>query len=133
MGSTDQFRGSVKAFLSIEFILFLAYVGVYAFMMFKTKYFTQKVEIFPIMTHFIKAIETDLMPTLFICSFVMIFGAFYAFACILGYALLFGVLPLFIIGRVKENDILIKVAKFANISIGGIMFMILFIDNSQFN
>ncbi|CAI2384417.1 unnamed protein product [Moneuplotes crassus] len=133
MGSSDQFRGSVKAFISIELILFVAYVGVYAFMMFKTKYFTQKVEIMPIMTHFIKALEFDLMPTLFILSFVIIFGAFYVFACLLGYLLLFAILPLFIIGRVKENDILIKVAKFSNIGIGLISFLVLFIDNLQFD
>mmetsp|Transcript_14368 Transcript_14368/g.16059 ORF Transcript_14368/g.16059 Transcript_14368/m.16059 type:complete len:134 (-) Transcript_14368:39-440(-) len=133
MSSGDQFKNSVKAWLSILLILFLGYVGVYTFIMIKTKYKTEKAEIMPIMTHFIKVMEQDLMPTLFIMSIVIVFGAFYAFMCILGFALIFVVLPLFIVGRVKENDIIIKVAKFSNIGLGVLSFFVLFIDNLQFD
>ena len=114
-------------------ILFLVYVGVNTFIFIKTKYKTVKADIFPIMTHFVKTMEIDLMPTIFLLNCVMVFGAFYAFACILGYALIFILLPVFVVGRVKENEIVLKIAKFVNIGFGGIAFMNLFIDNAQFD
>ena len=50
----------------------------------------------------------------------------------LGYVLLFIVLPIFIFARVKENMLVLKVAKFINIGLGVVTFMNIFIDESKF-
>ena len=50
----------------------------------------------------------------------------------LGYVLLFIVLPIFIFARVKENMIILKVAKFINIGLGIVSFLDLFIDDNKF-
>ena len=66
MGSENQFLGATKAWLSIVFILFLGYVGINTFVFIKTKYKTEQADIFPIMPAFLKTLEIDLMPTMFI-------------------------------------------------------------------
>ena len=132
MSSDMQYFGAVKAWLALSLIIFLIYVGLNTFMFIKTKYLTQKVPIFPIIPAFTRTLEIDLMPTFFIMCIVIVFGAFFGFMAFLGYALFFIVLPIFVVGRVKDNHIILKVAKFINIAIGIASFLDLFIDDLKF-
>ena len=70
MADDVQFLGAVKAWLTLLLILFLTYVGCNIFVFIKTQYHTNKVQIFPIIPAFIKTVEIDLMPTLFIMCMV---------------------------------------------------------------
>ena len=51
----------------------------------------------------------------------------------MGYILILILLPVFVFGRVKENMIVLKVAKFVNIGIGIISFMDAFINDMVFS
>ena len=132
-GDSQQFYDATKAWLAIILILHLLYVVANTFRFIKTKFLTEKVDVFPFIPALTKSLEIDLMPTIWIMCMVIAMGAFFGFMAFLGYVLLFVILPVFIFARVKEQMIVLKIAKFINIGIGIISFLDMFINDLEFS
>ena len=126
--SWRQNRNSSKAWLVVVLLLILAYGIIHIIRLLKTK-----PGINGFLQAFLSAMEIDMMPVLVIYAICVVLGAFYIFACFLGYLL---VVPLIILtigyGKQPRNDMLILVGKGLNAGFVLACFMIIWIDDLKF-
>ena len=83
---------------------------------------------------FLAAMEIDMMPVIIIYGLCIVLGAFYIFAAIMGYLI---IVPLIILtigyGLNPRNDMLILVGKGINAGLVFMCFMIIWIDDLEFD